>query len=255
MRPLLLALLTCVVFDASALPAPVRVEVVGEVKRPGVLQLPVGSRFADAVLVAMPTTNAYPLGAAMLRSSEMPEQKRRKAGVEYDLVAVANHPDTTPAMAMQAKKLHQWLQSLPVTGRIRAQLDPRRLEVDGSNRLLADSDFFVYPRRPTTIQVVGAVLHPCNLRHVPLQDAVDYLRQCEVDSAAVDRNSLFVVQPDGVIQVLGSALWNRSPSVALAPGAILYVPLDEAALSRVAPRLNHDLAEFLATQFLSADLP
>jgi len=236
--------------------ADVQVTVAGAVVRPGAQSWPEGSRFSAAVLAATPTEEAYPLGASVLRAAELPAQRALKAGVLYDLNVIATAPDVAAPLAVRAAAIHDWIDALPVTGRVRADLQPRRLEVDaGGNRVLADGDRFQYPRRPDTVRVVGAVPLLCTLPHVPLRNARDYLRECAVDSGAADRDFLLVVQPDGEVQRLGIAAWNRSAAQALAPGAVLYVPLDEAASQSLAPGLNDELAAFLATQPLPVDAP
>jgi len=236
--------------------ADVQVTVAGAVVRPGVQSWPEGSRFSAAVLAATPTEEAYPLGASALRAAELPAQRALKAGVLYDLNVLATSPGVPSPLAMRAAAIHAWIDTLPVTGRIRAELQPRRLEVDaGSNRVLADGDQFLYPRRPNTVRVVGAVPQACTLPHVPLRDARDYLRDCVVDTGAADHDALIVVQPDGEVQRLGIAAWNRSAAQALAPGAVLYVPLDEAVSQSLAPGLNDELAAFLATQSLPVAAP
>lgn len=233
----------------------VRVQVSGEVRQPGEHALPAGSRFADAVLAAGPTAQAYPLGAAVLRPAVEAEQQRLKAGLLYDIELLAASAGTSPDVAARAAALHAWLDTLPATGRVRAEMDPRRLETDpASNRRLASGDRFVYPPRPTTVQVVGAVAAPCTLAHVPLRDAADYLRDC-APIAGADRELLYAIQPDGAVQRLGIALWNRNAPQALAPGAVLYVPLDERALRKLVPDLNGELAQFIATQPLPMTAP
>jgi hypothetical protein len=255
------ALIACIAAGlllAGARPAAAQtlcVQVSGEVHQPGEYPMAPGSRFAEAVLAAMPTEHAYALGAAVLRPSAQAGQQRLKAGLQYDLQALASDPETTPALALRAEALREWLSTLPVTGRVRAELDPRRLEVDrASNRLLASGDQFLYPPRPATVQVVGAVTAPCTLPHVPLREAAGYLRDCPLEADSADRDQLFVIQPNGAVQRLGIALWNRAAPQALAPGAVVYVPLDERAL-RALPQLNDELAQFLATQTLPAATP
>jgi len=244
----------CFALPAAAA-ATLEVQVSGAVAHPGKYPLPAGSRFADAVLAAMPDSQAgYPLGAAVLRTQAVPAQLRLKAGLLFDLKELAAAADR-PASAARLEALHDWVQAMPVTGRVRGQLDPRRLEVDrANNRVLASGDRFHYPRRPTTIAVVGAVDHFCTLPHAPLRDAGDYLADCPTNALA-DRDLLFVIQPDGQVQRLGIAAWNRMGAQSLAPGATIYVPLQARVLHGVADSFNDDLAQFLATQLLPEPSP
>lgn len=245
--------LTLLSFVASA---EVRVQVSGAVARPGPQVLADGSRLAAAAVASQPLGNAYPLGAAVLRPALQPVQRALKAGLLYDLDAVASAPGVSPALAARAHALREWIATMPATGRVRADLQPRRLEADnGSNRVLEEGDHLVYPQRPQSVRVVGAVIVPCELPHVALRDAVRYMRDCAIEHAVADSESLWVVQPDGQVQHLGIANWNRSPVQALAPGAVLYVPLDEAQITASAPDLNEAFAEFLATQPLPVGAP
>lgn len=231
-----------------------QVQVEGEVRQPGAHAIAPGARFVDVIVAAGPTEQAYPLGAAVLRPAATSAQQRMKAGLQYDLEALSA-ADLPPAVAAQVPRFAAWLDSLPVTGRVRVDLEPRRMEVDrGSNRLAAEGDRFVYPRRPDTIRVAGAVAAPCELPHAPLRDAADYLRECPA-AAGADRETLYVIQPDGEVQRLGIAAWNRSAAQALAPGAVVYVPLDERAVRDVAPEFNAGMAAFLATQHLPLGAP
>lgn len=229
-----------------------RVSVEGAVAHPGTRELPPSARFSDAVLAAAPTPGAYVLGASVLRRDALAAQTRARAGLLYDLQALADDPRSEPAAAALARRLQRWIEGLPATGRVTGRLEPRALEVDlDANRPLAEGDRFVYPSRPATVRIAGAVAQDCAPAHVPLRDARDYLRDCAPDAAA-DRDWLYAIQPDGHVERLGIAPWNRSAAYPLAPGAWLYVPLSERAVRRVAPDLNRALADFLATQPLPA---
>ena len=83
----------------------------------------------------------------------------------------------------------------------------------------------------------------------PMLDAYRYLAECPRARRA-DRDWVYVIQPDGRVFRQGVAPWNRSAPLALAPGATIYVPLPERAAQAVDTTLNHDLADFLATQLL-----
>lgn len=241
-----LLLLVLALPDAGAQTVQARVE--GAVAVPGARTFGAGARLADAVLNARPTELAYPLGAALMRRSQVVAHVRLKAGLLYDLDLLADPASVDADLSQAASRLRAWLAGRVATGRVVVQLEPRRLELDlDANGLLADGDHFVYPLRPSTITVVGAVVRDCTLPHVPLQDVADYLPAC-ARSRAADRDQVYVVQPDGRVQTVGIAAWNRSPPQALAPGATVYVPLAEPAVSKIDPDFNREFASFIATQ-------
>ncbi|ASR42829.1 hypothetical protein BEN78_04965 [Xanthomonas citri pv. mangiferaeindicae] len=242
------ALLLAAASAAAQSPAQVHVSVEGAVRRPATYALSGDARLSDPILAAMPTSEAYTTGAALLRRQAIAPQTRLRAGLEHSLQALRTAENTPPAVAETAARLEAWLTTMPVTGRIpTTQLDGRRLEAAAEANLpVRDGDRLVYPLRPDTISVVGAVEAPCRLPHVALREAADYLRQCPPQGA--DADLLYVIQPDGHVAQIGIAAWNRSPAQALAPGAVLYVPLPERALRRIDPDFNREFAQFLATQ-------
>lgn len=230
-----------------------QVELRGEVDAAGPVQLPVKAHLSDAALAAHVRTDAYIAAAAWLRPSLMLEQQRAKAGLLFDLDSVKRQAlkDERDDLAQLAIKLSTWLNAMPVTGRQVALLDPRAVEVNApENRLVSEGDALYYPRRPTTIRVVGAVMQSCELPLAALQDARKYLADCTLSPQA-DPDWLYVIQPDGRVIRQGVALWNRSAPMSLAPGAVLYVPIIERHVAGVAPDLNNELSAFLATQLLA----
>jgi len=230
----------------------VQVHLAGVVANAGTRTLKDHARLSDAALVAQPLPQAYMLGAAWLRPGLLEAQERLKAGVLFDLASLQQQASRQGKqdLAALAGAMVDWIKSMPVTGRQQALLDPRAVEVNPSeNLLLADGDRLYYPLRPDTIRVVGAVQQPCTLPLVPLQDALRYLAHCTATGEA-DRDSIYVIEPDGQVFEQGVALWNRSAPMALAPGALIYVPLRARAIKQIDPSFNHDLATFLATQLL-----
>ncbi len=232
----------------------VNVQISGAVTAPGLKQLSGHARLSDAALASPLSTDAYPLGASWQRPSLQVEQARLKAGLLFDLDSARLQAlrDDRTALADALASLHDWLQPMPVTGREVALLDPRSVEINATeNRPIAEGDTLYYPRRPSTIKVVGAVKQACTLPLVALQNAQDYLGACKPSSLA-DGDWIFVIQPDGRVTKQGAGLWNRGPAMPLAPGAMIYVPLRETGLHGVSPELNQELAAFLATQPLTA---
>lgn len=249
----LLGWLVCLCWPVHAMAA-VSVIVSGEVERPGAQVLQGNARLADAAAAAQVRLDAYVLGASWTQTSQLLPQRRLQAGLLYELGAIADRArdDGDTALAGLSSGLRQWLQAMPVTGRRAVRtLDPGALVAnDADNLPLDEGDTLSYPRRPSTVRVVGAVEKPCDVPHVALQDARRYVKACPTQLA--DRDSLFVIQPDGQVFELGIALWNGSPPMALAPGAIIYVPLDKRRLAGAADEsFNLEMAQFIATQPLA----
>ncbi len=231
--------------------APIQVEVTGNVRNGGSQAIPAGTRLSVAALAAIPTEDAYLLGAALLRQSALQSQTRLKAGLLFDLETLAAQPES-PDLAATARAMADSFTSLPVTGREPQMLDPRGLEVSREQDRPAEAgDRLIYPTRPATVQVTGAVTRPCMLPHSFSQDARAYRDACGVLRVA-SPDSLYVIQPDGHVQKVGIALWNRGEPAHLAPGAVVLVPLNDDKIKSVAPDINEEAARFLATQVLDA---
>lgn len=245
-----LSLVAAPTFAQKTASVPVVVSVEGAVNAPGRYALPARTRLSEAVLRASPSSAAYPLAAALLREKYLTAQTRLKAGLLYDLQVLQADPSKDTAAV--ARALSQWLQSLPVTGRIPQQLDARLLEIDRTLDPPAETgDRVIYPTRPDYVRVVGAVERACQLPHAATQDARHYLFACP-PAAVSDPNVVYAVQPDGHVQEIGIALWNRGLAQPLAPGAFLYVPVAQRIVRDVDPEFNRQFAQFLATQLLPA---
>jgi protein involved in polysaccharide export with SLBB domain len=253
----LLGWLVCLCWPVHAVAA-VSVMISGEVGRPGMQTLEGNVRLADVAAAAQVKPDAYVLGASWTQQSRVMPQRRLQAGLVYELGAIADQArrEGDASLSALSASLRQWLQAMPVTGRRAVRtLDPGALAATSADNLpVEDGDTLSYPRRPATVRVVGAVKAPCELPHVALQDARRYVEACATQFA--DRDSLFVIQPDGQVFELGIALWNTSPPMALAPGAIVYVPLDQRRIAGAADVVfNREMAEFIATQPLGGASP
>jgi hypothetical protein len=243
-------LLCCSLFMTFAVNADSLVTVQGDAAKPGRYSFQEGTRLHDVLLPAQVNPKAYLLGAAWLHTPLLKEQERLKLGVLFDLSTVRSNAlqDDETELAALAARLSAKVQAMPVTGRRVAQLDPVRVELNrGDNPYLSAGDVLLYPARPSTVRVVGAVLGECELAYQPLQPAIGYLNSCPRDPGA-DADQLFIVQPDGRVFQQGIALWNETKSVPPAPGARIYVPLRGSAKGDPTPDLNTELAAFIATQ-------
>lgn len=244
-------LLTCSGLGQSA------VIVSGDVHSPGPVHLHPGARLLDAITAAQPNAESYWLAAAWLRRPLLEQQVRLKAGILFDLKMLQRGAllYEMPTRAALAKQLYEQVSQLPVTGRQVAELDPIAVEIGfAHNYRLDDGDRLVYPHRPDTVEVVGAVVAPCQLRYRALQEPREYARACAPLPDA-DADYLWLIQPDGRTQRIGIALWNRDGGHWPAAGSKILVPIKNDNLDLPTSELNQQLAEFLATQPVAGVAP
>lgn len=221
----------------------------GAVLQPGSYHFAPGARLRSASATGLVRRDAWFLGAALLRQSAIEPQQRLKAGVLFELNANRVYAIAQNDLDRHALLDHLYtsVDAMPVTGRVRAQLDPLQQMLLPNDELLEDGDRILYPQRAEQVRVFGAVQRFCSLAFTPGAEPVDYLRQCPSHPMA-DPSFVFVVQPDGSWRRVGLAAWNRE-SAPVAVGAVLYVPLREPLLAPETTDLNEDMAAWLATQY------
>ena len=233
------------------------VTVSGDVRSPGQFDVKPGARLLDVILKAQPNAESYWLGAAWLHRSLEDKQARLKAGVLFDLKLVQRGAllDGRSMRADLSARLYEQIERLAVTGRQVAVLDPIAVEVGfARNALLDDGDRLVYPVRPSTVEVLGAVAQPCHVPYRALQEVRAYAQDCPILDDA-ERDYLWLIQPDGQVRRVGVAAWNREDGIVAAPGSRILVPIRSDDLEMPTPELNQQLAEFLATQPLAEVAP
>ncbi|MGY3302840.1 hypothetical protein ACVK1X_002128 [Pseudomonas sp. PvR086] len=233
------------------------VTVSGDVRSPGQFEIKPGARLLDVIRKAQPNAESYWLGAAWLHRSLVDKQTRLKAGVLFDLKLLQRGAllDGKGTRAELSARLYEQVTQLPVTGRQVAVLDPIAVETGfARNALLDDGDHLIYPQRPSTVEVFGAVAQPCQVPYRALQEVRAYARDCAILGDA-EGDYLWLIQPDGQVRRLGVAAWNREDGIVVAPGSKILVPIRSDDLETPTPELNQQLAEFLATQPLAEVAP
>lgn len=224
------------------------VSVTGAVEHPGELAWQPGARLLNASIAAQVNSDAWYQGAVLQRKSAVQDQQKLKIGVLFDLQSAVINARAINA-ADTEKLLSRWLQrvqNMRVTGRIAAEMNPLKQRLISSNSLLEPGDQLIYPRRPTTVRIVGAVSRDCILPFTPARDPVDYLAECPIHKSA-DSNYLFLIQPDGKVQSVGAAYWN-SEDAWIAVGATIYVPFNPNLFGTSSADFNIEMATWLATQ-------
>ena len=235
---------------ADTLSAPAdTVSISGAVLQPGSYQWNADARLHDVTVAGRVRSDAWFLGAALLRESAIEPQQRLKAGVLFDLRVNRMHARVNNDAPLQelAERLESLVEPMPVTGRVQAELNPFQLMIAQNNQLLEPGDRLVYPTRPSQVRVLGAVTGECELAFDAALELKDYLNQCPAHPAA-ERSFVYVIQPDGQVEHIGIAHWNEQP-VNIAVGALIYRPLGAARISPETTGLNQDMAALLATQY------
>ncbi|MCY1393801.1 Capsule biosynthesis GfcC [compost metagenome] len=233
------------------------VSVRGDVQNAGEFEVAPDARLLTIITAAKPNAEGYWLAAAWLHRPLLKQQDRLKVGVLFDLKMVERTAllDNKPSRAALAARLHETVRLLPVTGRKVTVLDPVAIETAfARNYPVADGDQFIYPQRPSTVEVVGAVAQPCVLPFVEMQQARDYLQAC-TPLADAEADFLWLIQPNGQVRRVAIAAWNREDGVIAAAGSKILVPIKNDDLDPPTPDLNQQLAEFIATQPLAEVAP
>lgn len=227
----------------------IEVAVLGEVLQPGVYTFEDGARLNNAAIAGQVSSNAWFLGAALLRQSAINDQLRLKAGILFELRMNSVHAkaENDERLVALFGRLNATVDAMPVSGRIRAEMDPLSQLFIENNDLLEDGDTLRYPTRPEQVRVMGAVVEDCVLEHDPSMQLHDYLGACKRHGAA-DRDTAYLIQPDGRTSQRGVAYWNLEEAN-VAVGAVIYVPLKKGKLSPTSAGLNDDMAAMLATQY------
>lgn len=229
--------------------ASISVEVSGAVANPGSFTFEPGARLNNAAVAAQVSSQAWFLGAALLRNKAIEPQQRLKAGVLFELGAnrVYAQAEENTALGELVDRLYSSVQAMPVTGRVVAELDPLQQLLIANNSLLESGDRLIYPRRPDQVRVTGAVAEDCVLPHDAAWQLTDYLKQCPAHKIA-ERSIAYVIQPNGSWNTYGIAYWNHQPAE-VSVGAIIYLPLRTSGLAPATTDLNEDMARMLATQY------
>lgn len=225
------------------------VEIRGAVLQPGVYSFKPGARLNDAAVASQVSSDAWFLGAALLKRNAIEAQTRLKAGILFELQtnqvhARAGNDDQLLALLT---RLNTAVQAMPVTGRVQAEMDPLQQLFISNNDLLEHGDRLLYPSRATQVRVTGAVEQDCVLDHAAQMQLHDYRAACPQLGLA-DRDTSYLIQPDGNVSQHGAAYWNLEKAN-VAVGAVIYIPMKKRKLSPTTVGLNDDIAAMLATQY------
>ncbi len=156
-------------------------------------------------------------------------------------------------MNTQWKTLDEKLQSMQFSDRYSASIDPdfTRLSIENNPRLFGHYSLTLNTV-PSQVTILGNVIKPGALPWAPRKPIQQYLEQAQLINPAI--GNIWVIQPDGKIYHPPVGYWNSKP-FNIAPGAILYIPLENAdsttAQNPEGKSLNNMIVELLSSNVFS----
>lgn len=143
--------------------------------------------------------------------------------------------------------LVQYLQKLPVAGRIPTRLDPDWVSthVKFNRPLVGRYDLYI-TRYPGQISLIGLRqqkdIFPHDLAQV--HDYLEFIQQSKLS----DSGHAFLIEPDGTITKVGTGIWNRKQDLVVKPGSIIFVGLDLSELPDAYRNINAHILAVLANR-------
>jgi protein involved in polysaccharide export with SLBB domain len=118
------------------------------------------------------------------------------------------------------------LRTTPTVGRIVVESDPTVLQVRPAQDLLLEPGDAIYmPKRPSTVAIAGEVLNATSVQFHPGATPADYIEQAGGFAQTADRDSVFVILPNGKAEPVKVSFWDYT-SVQVPPGSTVVVPKD-----------------------------
>ena len=203
-----------------------------------------GERLSAWMLRQPVADDAYFTGLSWRVDREKTAQELLKNSLRAHLMGSVLTNRAEPAAR---QRLSDWINTLPVTGRVRVEIaDARWLEVHPANDpVLSLNHEIVIPARPSTVTVITSDGFLCPVTHAPGREAKFYVSACQTTSGPSRVDTVWVAQPDGVVQKSGIASWNGQVQDTPAPGAWIWAP---DVQSGFADEFSRQLIDFLATQ-------
>ncbi|OCH36716.1 capsule biosynthesis GfcC D2 domain-containing protein [Aliivibrio fischeri] len=186
-------------------------------------------RLDQAILDANAQVNFYSLGAVLSDNQLQKDIDNLRNNSIEQLSSLSRETSLFSAsneFKRSATQIISQLEHHTFVGRIFSPLDLDLIRINEKlNPILnADYQLFVHPR-PTSVSFFGAIDSETSISVPFIEHASidDYLDSLPLSSTA-DTSTVYVIQPDGVVQTTEFSVWQNKPAY-LAPGASVYIPL------------------------------
>ncbi|WLI88048.1 SLBB domain-containing protein [Massilia sp. R2A-15] len=234
------------VFAPGAVPIQARVQnefvrVSGEVNQSGMLQIRKGETLRELMarlggvsdmgyLYATQVNRESVRRAQQLKLNEIADRFERD--IESAATARVSGSTDKDAIALQASELErqrgvaQKLRTVKAEGRIVLELDDSNAQVKNLPDLpLQDGDSIYVPRKPGTVEVLGAVFQSNSFIYKPHRSVKDYMLLAGGVTESADPSEVYVIRADGTAKSSRGMGWFSGVGGAIVnPGDTIVVP-------------------------------
>ncbi len=209
------------------------VEILGEVRFPGIYPIRRGETLSEALNRAGGLTeHAFANGSVFLRESLKQKEAKRKeqlmARLEADLALLSIEKASGDALqaGSLAQSLLAQLRKTESVGRMVINLSGLLDEKGIQPLFLEKGDKLIVPIRPQEVMVMGEVQHPTSHLYNKRLSLKDYVSLSGGFTYKADQKRVFVVKADGSVGGARGSSWFPLNSSGLSPGDTVVVPLD-----------------------------
>lgn len=233
------------VFSPSAVPVEAvigneYVRISGEVKQSGAFQIREGETLRALIARIGVTDRAYVFATEITRESvrrlqqekldEVSQRFMRELEVgasqqlsstsDKDAIALIN------ATVERQRNIAVRMASVQSKGRIVLELENSDSQVKNLPELaLRDGDAIFIPRRPDTVNVLGAVFQQNSFIYRPSRTVTDYLQLAGGPSQTADKSQMYVIRADGTAKSNNSSGWFTGlGAIKINPGDTIVMP-------------------------------
>tara|TARA_B100000780_G_scaffold275489_1_gene242170 strand:+ start:3251 stop:4984 length:1734 start_codon:yes stop_codon:yes gene_type:complete len=173
--------------------------------------------------------NAYPFGGALINKKTL---KINQDAVErlyqsfvQNLITKGNSLFASESLPMILSEL----KSSKVSGRVMADFDMDLIKAKPYlDTTLEDGDEIIIPINTQQVYIYGEINNPGTIRYIPNNNIKDYLSNSGGILDSGDSKNIFVVHPNGEVNVLNSRglsfASSASKDILIYPGTVIYIP-------------------------------
>ena len=151
------------------------------------------------------------------------------------------------------------LKKTPVSGRVMADFDLDVIEADTSrDTSLEDGDEIIIPELTQQVYIYGEINSPGTIRYQANHGVSEYLTVVGGVLKSGDDNNIFVVHPNGEVEVFNNSRLSfsaaRNDDILIFPGSIIYVPRAVSTTSLEAARIWSPILSAISVSIASLSI-